>query len=238
MNRWLNFIYPMLRDKEGEGSGGGAGGGEGEGAGSKEPTLKDVLAEINAIKAENAALKARLEGSGGGEGDLNDKVRKQKEEKEKSDTDTRNLEGAVAFNYNSKDFLKNHESILPEDAKDIFATADKETYSSAVHKARSVKAALVQSFFSVQDNVDILTASQKSQLANYLKLTKDVKEERAEQVYENLLEPVLESRKRERKAQELAKSREGLANEGDSDKIYRENLFKQGKRKYLGEKNA
>lgn len=236
MNRWLNFIYPMLREKEGEGAGGGVGEGGGEGA--KEPTLKDVLAEINAIKTENAALKAKLEGGKKEDESLGDKVRKDQEDKDSKHRDSRTLERAVQFTYGSKEFLKQNESILPKEIGAIFEAADKEKYDTAVQKSNAIKSEVVRSFFKLQANVDFLTASQKSQLDEFLKLTQSGREEKADAVYENLFEPTIEQVKRIKKAEQLSKANSGLATEGDSDLVYKNKLIALGKRRFLGEKNA
>lgn len=168
---------------------------------------------------------------------LTDKVRKDTDDRAKRDTDTKALEAALMFNLTSSEFIKANESLLPKEVGDIFKAAEKENYSSATEKANATKAAIIQSFFSMQANVDMLTENQKVILSDYLKLTKGGKEEKARQIYENLFEPTLESLKRIKKAEELSRSRNGFKNSSQIDEQYKEKLMSGSRKHYLGEKS-
>jgi len=225
--------YFMVMDskKDGEGGGGGGGGGGDD----KSKAAADAAKELADLKASNAALLERFNkleadgkkgGSGGGgktdDEDLNEKARKQREADEKKSGDSKALEAALRFDMNRDAFLKSHASILPKEVSDIFAAADKETYGSPVEKDAAVKAGMVQSFFAVQANMDLLTPGQKSQLEDYLKLTKNGKQEKAASVYSMIFEPALEMLKRTKKAEALSK---GHGSSTDVEQAYKAKLM-------------
>lgn len=165
---------------------------------------------------------------------LNDKVKQEREDQEKKATEQNQLEAALKFNLTSADFLKANESILPKEIGDIFKAADKERYETAVDKANATRAAIIQSFFDQQSNVEFLTESQKVTLADYLKLTKSAKEFKAKEIYENLFEPALATLKRVKKAEELGRANGGLR-DASGDAPYRNKLMDLSRKHYLGE---
>jgi hypothetical protein len=170
------------------------------------------------------------------EGDNEDLVNKAKRERAQADKEhgkIKRLESSISFNMRSADFLKSNEALLPKEVSDIFATADKETYADATEKADAIKAGLIQAFFAVQSNVDLLTAGQKSTLDDYLKLTKTGKQEKAQQIYDMVFEPAFETLKRVKKAEAL---RSGHGDGGDD--AYKKRLMSGSRKHYLGEKNA
>lgn len=164
--------------------------------------------------------------------DLKARAAKEREESDKKKTDIKALENALSFNMQSKKFWDDNQALLPKQVEDIFKTADKETYDSALDKASAIKAGIVQEFFAVQDNLDLLTPGQKTALEDFLKLTKNGKQEKASGVYDQIFEPTFEMLKRLKKAQHLSK---GL---GDgSDDAYKMKLMNGSKQHYLGEKS-
>lgn len=167
---------------------------------------------------------------------LNDKVKQNQDDQNKKASESKALETALTFNLTSAEFLKANESILPKEIGDIFKVSDLEKYDSAIHKANATKTAIIQSFFTQQANVDLLTESQKSTLNDYLKLTKNAKEEKAREVYENIFEPALSTLKRVKKAEELAKGNLAGHRGDDKDTQYKEKLMAGAKKHFLGEK--
>ena len=166
---------------------------------------------------------------------LNEKAKLEREDLESKTKQSKQLESALTFNLTSSEFLKQNESVLPSEIGDIFRLAEKEKYENAIQKANATKAAIIQSFFSQQSNLDLLTESQKSTLDDYLKLTKNGKEEKAKEIYENLFDPALSTLKRVKKAEELARAKMGYR-DGKGDTHYREKLMKLSRQHYLGEK--
>ncbi len=230
MSRFLRYI---LRAPEGDGSG-GAGSGAGDGKGKPDPA-----AELDAARAEIAALKAaaaktppapKPEDDPG----LVDRARLAREASEKEAGRTRQLENALKFGLKAPDFLKQNESLLPKEIADIFKQADKETFSDAIEKDGAIKSGLIQAFFAVQANVDLLTSGQKATLDDYLKLTKTGKQEKAQAIYDMVFEPAFETLKRVKRADALNKGH----GSGDDDG-YKKRLISGSQKHYFGEnKNA
>ena len=164
---------------------------------------------------------------------LDEKVKLDKETKQKEDHDVKKLEDAISFNLTHESFLKANEGILPEDAQEIFNQAAKENYSSAIQKSNAIKSALVQSFFSQQSNLDMLTASQRQTIENHFKLTKNAKEEKAQEIFQSIFEPCIETIKRVKKAEEIAKANKGYDTGSDLEKQYEKMLFEKSSKHYL-----
>lgn len=160
------------------------------------------------------------------ESDLRTKAAKGKQSAEEKALETRSIEGALKFNLGVQDFVKTNSDLLPSEIGEILKTAEKETYDSAIEKAGAMKSAFIQAFFSVQENVDALTASQKTQLDDFLKLTKTGKEAKAASIYENIFEPALETLRKVKKAVELGKARNGFATGNAVQDGYKQRLMK------------
>ncbi len=167
--------------------------------------------------------------------DLEAKAKLAREAKDKSSARDRRLEAAVKFNMGSKEFLKQNEALLPKEAAEIFEQAEKEKFEDAVEKDEAIKAGLIQSFFRVQANVDLLTSGQKAMLDDYLKLTKTGKQEKAQYVYDMIFEPAFDTLKRQKKADALQR---GHSTGSQVEDDYKKRLQAHSKRHYLGENKA
>ena len=212
----------------------------------------DAAAELKALKESNAALLARFEAlekkSGSrkddsddddesddeDDSDLRDRARKSATEKDKKNSDRKALENALRFSHNSSEWLKQNESILPKDIAEIFAQAEKENYDDAVEKDAAIKAGILQSFFSVQSNLDLLTPGLKTNLQEYLALTKSGKQSKAPEIYNAIFEPAFEMLRREKRAAALQK---GFGNASGSEDAYKNKLVDLSKKHYLKEKS-
>lgn len=219
------------------GAGGSAGGGQKGGDGGNDPA-----ARIATLEGQIAELMKGLKAQGGGgssgesnndDPDLRDKARNDRDAADKSRAREKQLESAINFNLKAKDFLKQNETLLPKEVSDIFAQAEKENFADAIEKDAAVKSGLIQSFFSVQANVDMLTAGQKSTLDDYLKLTKSGKQEKAQEMYAMIFEPAFEMLKRVKRAEALQR---GHASSSDVEDNYRKRLLAHSRKHYLGEK--
>ncbi len=203
----------------------------------------DKEKEFNDLKTSNADLMARLAKLEGrkpdddkkNDDDLNDKAKKERQAKDKRSADAKQIEAALKFSLGSKEWLKNNAALLPAEMGDIFAAAEKETYDSAVDKDAAIKSGVIKSFFSVQSNLDLLTASQKSAIEEFLKLTNNGRVEKAQVLYDQIFEPAFEMLKRVKKAEELGKS--GLSTGTDAEDAYKKRLMDGSKKHYLGEKH-
>lgn len=192
------------------------------------PDPKDQ--EIANLKKELEALKTKPPAD---DPDLLEKARKQREADDKKQADTKSLEAALKFNLNSSQFLKDHATLLPKDIADIFKSAEAEKFDTAIEKDAAIKAGIIQSFFSIQANLDLLTPGLKSSLEDYLKLTKTGKQDKAQQIYDSIFEPAFEMLKRVKKAEALQKGH-GTG----SDDAYKQKLMAGSKKHYLGEKQT
>ena len=166
------------------------------------------------------------------------RIKVEKETKEKESQKLKDIEDSMAFNLMSELFLKENSSILPPETSKVFEAANKEKYESQLQKTNAIKSSLVQSFFRIQDNVDMLTNDQKAVLDNFLKLTKDAKETEASHIYSQIMEPTLLTVKKSRKAEELAKSKFGYHEGTDQEKEYEKMLIKKSENYYMGVKNG
>ncbi len=245
--RYCAGSLAFLMDKAGGdgggsgGSGGGdgkSGGGDGKGAGGN----SDHAKTIEALQSQNKALEDRLAKLEKGpdkekdDPDLQEKAKQARETKEKSEAGTKAIESALKFSLSAKDWLKTNSSLLPKDIEGIFSAAEKEHYDSAIEKDGAIKASVVQSFFSVQSNLDLLTPSQKTILEDFLKLTKNGKQEKSQGIYDQIFEPTFEMLKRVKKAEQLSKQGHATGTDGEND--YKNRMMKLSKKHYLGEKDA
>lgn len=167
---------------------------------------------------------------------LRDKASKEKQTEDEKKAEMAGIEKALTFNLTAQDFVKQNADLLPNDIGEILKIADKEKYDTAMQKAKAVKTAFIQSFFSVQSNVELLTAHQKSALDDYLKLTKNGKEDKAVFIFENIFEPAFETLKKVKKAEELGKSRSGLAASSKVEDGYKARLMASSRKTHLNEK--
>lgn len=163
--------------------------------------------------------------------DLKEKARLEQVDKDKKVSDNKSLELAITFNVKAPEFLKNNASLLPQEVAGIFEQANKETFGSAIEKDQAIKSGIVQSFFAIQANVDLLTPAIKSQLDEYLKLTKTGKQDKAQQVYDAIFEPAFEMLKRIKKAEALSK---GHGDIGGSEDAYAKRMKALSEKHYLG----
>lgn len=164
---------------------------------------------------------------------LADKVRKEQEIKDAGAKREKSLEAAIGFTHASKDFLKANSGLLPKTIEGVFAQAEKEKYDSAVDKANAIKVEIVKEFFSVQANLDLLTSTQKNEVDDFLKLTKNGKQDRIESMYSMVFEPTLETLRKVEKAKQLQIDPK---NQSDAEKVFTDRMMKLSKKHYLGDK--
>jgi hypothetical protein len=247
-NRW----FYVLQDKaggEGAGGGGGAGGsagGDAGGSGNKSGDA-DTATKLDAALKRADALEERLKklegnnssGAGGGNGkgadgkDLADKAREEREAADKQNLNQSKLESALKFNLGSSQWLKDNATLLPKTIQGIFDQAAKENYANAIEKDQAVKTGIISEFFSIQANVDLLTPGLKAALDDFNKLTKNVKQERAQSIYDSVFEPAFDKLKSVKKAEQLSR---GVVDPTDAEAAYKAKLIGVSKKHYLGEK--
>lgn len=131
--------------------------------------------------------------------------------------------------------MKENASLLPAEVASIFEQANKEKYADAIEKDSTIKSNLIQSFFAVQANLDLLTGSQKAALDDFLKLTKTGKQDKAQSTYDMIFEPAFETLKRVKKAEALSK---GFGQADSTQDDYKNRIMKGSMKHYLGEKHG
>lgn len=164
---------------------------------------------------------------------LADKARQEREAAEKKGSYEKSLGSALKFNMSAADFLKNNTGLLPKTIEGIFTAAEKEKYDSEIDKANAIKVGIVSEFFAVQANMDQLTDAQKVEVADFLKLTKNGKQDRIENVYAMIFEPTLESIRKIEKAKQV---NSGEKDQSSAEKALADRMMKQAKKHYLGDK--
>jgi len=164
---------------------------------------------------------------------LADKARKELADKETASKREKSLEGAIGFVHASKDFVKANQGLLPPTIEGVFAQADKEKYDSAIDKANAIKVEIVKEFFSIQSNLDLLTQTQKNEVEDFLKLTKNGKQDRIESMYSMVFEPTLETLRKVERAKQLQVDPK---NQTDAEKALTDKMLKAAKKHYLGDK--
>lgn len=231
----------MLRDKAGEGNGGGGAAGGAGGNNKAEPNK-----EIEDLKKQNSDLLSRLEKLEGkqhappldktkteDEKTLAEKARLAQEEKEKKSKETQDISSALKFTMSVVEWAKTNAALLPKTIDGILTQAGKEVYSNEMEKANAIKVDLVGEFFAIQANLDLLTESQKNQLAEFKKLTKTDKQERVASIFDNVFEPTFEMIKRMKKAEQVSK---GLGTQDDATAEHTKKMRGLSRKHYLGEK--
>jgi len=223
--------------------GGGGGGNEGDKGGGNQPTIADLQKQI-------ADLQKKLDTSAGGKGGKNDstnnndnddlrkKAEDERKQRESKQADTKAIESALQFNLGMENFLKENKDIFPKEIEDIISVAKKETYDTAADKANAIKAAVIQSFFHVEDNLNALTQSQKETVADFLKLSKTGRESKAASLYDTVFEPALKMMKDVKKAQELAKAKNGYASHGTVMEGYKQRLLESAKKAFINRRKG
>lgn len=179
--------------------------------------IEALKAEHEKIKKENEELKLKANPKDPVKDDPNkdkdkdfyNKYKDQEEINNKKQNDSKQVESAVRFDYALDSFVKDNEDILPTDMQKIVETAKKERFDSVIDKSNAIKSSFIQAFYSVQANMDLLTGTQRSAIEDFLKLTKNGKEGKASEIYENVFEPNVELIRRLKKAEELAKAKYG-----------------------------
>ena len=204
--------------------------------------------EIAALKAENEKNKKELEdlkakapkveppnpNQDDKEKDLFEKFKKQQILDNQKTSNNKSIENAVKFNYELDSFINDNKDILPSDIANIAAQSKKENYDSVNEKANAIKSGFVQSFFAVQANLDLLTATQKNAVEDFLKLSKIAKEDKASEIYENIFEPTIQTIKKVKKAEEVAKAKfGGYGTATSSEKEHIEKLKAASKKAHL-----
>lgn len=228
------FKRYVLMDKAGDPPAGGDKGGE----------KGDQSKQLEELRSMNTKLLDRLDAlekksapppkDDKDDPSLADKARQKREDDDKKAKHEKTLESAIRFTTTAKEWIKTNATLLPKTIEDIFAAAEKENYASAIEKVAAIHEGIVSEFFAVQANMDLLTASQKTVLEDFKKLTKTDRQARAQQIFDTIFEPTFESLKKIKRAEQV---RNGLEPEGDVSEAYKKRLIEGSRKHHLGEKS-
>ncbi len=238
---WLLVLLKnqrLLLDDKKDGNEGGGGT-----SSSSQPDIAKMLTEL---KTDMIARLEKLESRGRKKTDEDDtdesdeddtddlvtKAKKTKENEAKDASKTKQLEAALKFQLGAAEWLKTNQALLPKDIGDIFKAAEKENYQDAIERDQAIKAGIIQSFFGVQANHDLLTPALKTQLDDYLKLTKNGKQDKALQIFDTVFEPAFEMLRQVTRAKALSK---GYGNPSDTEDAYKQKMIDLSRKHYLGE---
>jgi len=253
MPKFMNLYSFLKMDKATEGNQGGGGGGNNQNNqqqnNQNNQQQQNQGGSVTMSKEQFDAIMARLpkaeqqqqqnqqqnnQQQSGAEDDLAAKAKKEADLKAAKKVDSASLESALRFNLGSAEWLKTNAALLPKDIQSIFAQAEKETFDDAVQKASAIKSGVMQEFFKVQANLDLLTGPQKTTLEDWLKLTKNGKEEKAQQIFDVVFEPTFEMLRRVKKAEQVSQS--GSRDSNQSEDAYKQKLINGSRQHYMGEK--
>lgn len=204
----------------------------------------DSKAEIERLKAEIEKGKTKppentkTQEDPDKDKDLRAQADKARAEADKAKATEKTLKRAWGFNAGLEGFMKTNKELVPAKFEDIITQAKKKTYDSETEQAAAVQSALIEEFFAVQANLDLLTVGQKSQFEEFSKLSVKAKEAKASELYENIFEPALETLRKVKKAEELGKSRQGTASSSPVEDGYRKRLIEGSQKMYLNKQGA
>lgn len=205
------------------------------------PNPDESAAKIKAAEDKASALQKELDELKAKQSKedetLGDKAKRERDELDKSRQSERDMESALKFNLTSAEFIKNNKSVLPNNIEDLIKHSEKEKYDSQKQKADALKSEIIVAYFEVQANLDYLTVSQKAAVDDYLKMTKNGKESKANHLWESIFEPTIEMAKRVKKAEEISRAKQGYGSHTDTETAYKERLMTGSRKHYLGEKN-
>lgn len=161
---------------------------------------------------------------------INEEAKNKVKEEEAANNDREDLESSIKFNMGISKFVEDNEALLPKEAKKIIETINAKTYKSEKKKADEVRKSLIDSFIEVQENIDILPASQKEALSRYKSLTEDEKLKQSSSFW-GIVDVGINHKMLTKKASQLSKTGEETGNVG----AFEQRFIDLGK-KYLKEK--
>ena len=139
------------------------------------------------------------------------------------------VEESIKFNLSVADFVKKHESILPEESSKILAAISVKTFKDENEKANAARKNLLDSFLSQKENLVVMTSSMQARAEAYKALAESDKERRSAEFWD-LAEVGIALKAGARKAEVLNKINGGSA--GDSGNILQNKLLAAADKKF------
>lgn len=167
------------------------------------------------------------------EDDLSKKLEREALDKQKKMSEVKEIESSVKFNATLNDWVKTNKSLLPDSINDLIVQADKENFNSEIEKSKALKVGIINQFYALQSNLDLLTDTQKKVLDEFKALTKAERELRVQSIYENIFEPSFHALRNAKRAEKISK---GLGDSDEKHSAYVQKMIQLSKKKYIGEK--
>ncbi|MDR0675554.1 MAG: hypothetical protein LBF97_00740 [Elusimicrobiota bacterium] len=142
------------------------------------------------------------------------------EEQKKTDR----LQRTIKFNLSIDNFVETNKEFLPELTPKILQEIKNKNYSNEEELKKQIQKNLLVSFFSIQENIDVLSENKKPKILEYKALAEDEKEKQSD-IYWELLEDVVDKRQAIRKAEEVKKANGGYINTDSDKKKYDDKVF-------------
>ena len=133
-------------------------------------------------------------------------------------------ESATKFEIGFDKMREDYKAFLPSETESIVNFVNGQKHENKIDKARDLKVALMDAFFKVQKNIDVLNSTFKDKVSAYNGLTQEAKRKEAN-VYWEVLEVALENHKLIGKGQ--AANRANGQPGGGSDEEYNAKVFKK-----------
>ena len=204
-------------------------------------TLEEQAA-FDAMKAENEKNKAEIESlkaAAAKAGKNNEQMptnkeseepsaleeaRKMKEaEEEKANKEKRIIEGAK-FIATFDNFIKEAGDFFPKEAAAAIEVVNKRKYDDEMERADDLRAAIAESVFSIQSNLDLLPAIGQEKVNAFMDMTQKAKQKNAQGIWEYVL-AAYDTFKRTQKQERAEAARRGLGTASEDVAKYESKIF-------------
>lgn len=145
------------------------------------------------------------------------------------------VEESIKFNLSVADFVKKHESILPEESAKILAAISAKTFKDENEKANAARKNLLDSFLGQKENLVVMTSSMQARAEAFKALAESDKERRSSEFWD-LAEVGVALKQGARKAEVLNKINGGSA-DGSSRNPLEDKILAAAKAKFNQQKN-
>lgn len=231
MNKLLKLMLQKYPLRAGEGADGADGGGADKNA--------DLAAQVAALKDQVAKLtdakKTPNDKPAADEPSLIEKAQEEARKNAQRAEERGRMQAAIKFNMGAQKFVDDNKDYLTKLSPSILQTVAGKDFSDEELKARATQAALMEDFFSLQENLDAAPEEVRPRIMAFKALASDEKEKQAARYWDTLTLTVGQKKM----AAKLAAAQRANAGQyeesNDLIKNYNAQVFAL-KSKYLGQK--
>ncbi len=199
------------------------------------PMTPEEQAAFDAAKAEAASVKAELEALKKGppvppkKGDDDDKTilekaRQIEAEGEKKKQSEKALVEAAKFTVSLSKIVEDNEAFFPKEIAGIMEVNAKKPYDNELARANDLRASIIESVFSEQKNLDLLSETAKIKVQEFFGFNKTKKEEVSQTYWEYVL-TALDTNNRITKLDRISKARNGINMSSGWEKDHEDKIF-------------